>query len=399
MKILHKLFEVATSQVIYQIASIPTSFKCQLVKYNPTASRKETEEFKLSIDELTVSQEDLFGDVISQDNADINNTVETAYNNTTIVDPAKDCDLRSIVAEQLYGPHGVLISNAYYDFSIAEKNITYNVDAIYPGNEERVHWIYSFWFKTKEDIEIENGKIYSLKVYFKDKNYWYFTISSSLHLELGDEVTILRGNMIKVTGTIVELNCECGYGLQIKYSDIRRANKKLTDWYTFNNLSIYKHMPINLLTGYNNEDQIIRIQYIQSTNKLVFKVNNIAKTFTLPLLDLNYWTYVMFDISNNDVRLISSCIRNTAKNKVVDELLYDTHEQITLNNFEITRFRIESMKTGLLIRNIRLYENEFEAGDTYIKDMYAPITQNASKLILVDSPNVPKYATFDSPVR
>ena len=43
IKIMHKLFEVRSSQIIYQIASMPVYFKCQLAKYNQKASRKETE--------------------------------------------------------------------------------------------------------------------------------------------------------------------------------------------------------------------------------------------------------------------------------------------------------------------------------------------------------------------
>lgn len=35
----------------------------------------------------------------------------------------------------------------------------------------------------------------------------------------------------------------------------------------------------------------------------------------------------------------------------------------------------------------------------YIQDMYSPVTRNASKLILVDSPNVPNKSMFVSPVK
>jgi hypothetical protein len=125
VQIYHKLFEVRTAQVVYTLAGMPTYYRCIMDKYNPTASCRETEEFRESIEDLTVSQEDLFGDVISQEVADNNETVETAYNTTTYVDPTKEYDIMSIVVQQVHGAHNNLISNAYYRFKEAEKNIVH----------------------------------------------------------------------------------------------------------------------------------------------------------------------------------------------------------------------------------------------------------------------------------
>jgi hypothetical protein len=49
--------------------------------------------------------------------------------------------------------------------------------------------------------------------------------------------------------------------------------------------------------------------------------------------------------------------------------------------------------------NIRLYENKYSIGDTYKVDMYSPITRNASKLILVDTPNTANKMRFISPIK
>ena len=57
------------------------------------------------------------------------------------------------------------------------------------------------------------------------------------------------------------------------------------------------------------------------------------------------------------------------------------------------------MGTDFQLCNIRLYENEYEIGNTYKQDMYSPVTRNSSKLILVDSPNVPNKDIFISPVK
>jgi len=152
-----------------------------MTKYNPTASRRETEEFRESIEDLTVTQEELFGDNISQEVADNNVTVETAYQNTTYVDPAKDFDINSIEVEQVYGRELNLISNAYYKFINAEKNVKYNSDLIYERSAERNHLIYSCWVK-REYTEVKESKIQTIKFFTKDSDYWYFTISTPLKL-------------------------------------------------------------------------------------------------------------------------------------------------------------------------------------------------------------------------
>jgi len=51
-------------------------------------------------------------------------------------------------------------------------------------------------------------------------------------LELGDNITITRGSLIKVNGIVVELDeCVDSLGIAIKSSDMTKANKKLTKWY------------------------------------------------------------------------------------------------------------------------------------------------------------------------
>jgi len=163
------------------LAGMPSYYRCIMAKYNPTASRRETEEFRESIEDLTITQEDLFGDVISQEVADNNETVETAYNTTTYVDPTKEYDIMSIVVQQVHGAHNNLISNAYYRFKEANRNIKYHSDLIYEKSADRTHLIYSCWVKREID-EVKEANIRALKYFSKDSEYSYFTISTPLKL-------------------------------------------------------------------------------------------------------------------------------------------------------------------------------------------------------------------------
>ena len=398
VQIYHKLFEVRTAQVVYTLAGMPTYYRCIMAKYNPTASRRETEEFRESIEDLTVSQEDLFGDVISQEVADNNETVETAYNTTTYVDPTKEYDIMSIVVQQVHGAHNNLISNAYYRFKEAEKNIRYHSDLIYEKSADRSHLIYSCWVKREVD-EVKESNIRFLKFFSKDSDYYYFTISTPLKLQFGDSVTITRGALLKINGTVVPLQCVEGFGIAIAARDMLKANKKLTRWYeNAKILKIYKFDTINLLSGYRAEDDFNIFNLSYNNKEFYLSVNNKIKTIPL-ILTLDNWHYIMFDITKDSIRIVVSRLRQVEYTVWEDEVMYDDTIQYSLDDFTADYFMINNMGVNIDMCNIRLYENEYEMGDLYMQDMYSPITRNASKLILVDSPNVPNKDIFVSPVK
>ena len=395
--IYNKLFEVQSSELMYTIAAMPTYYKVILSKYNPTQSRRETEEFRESVEDLTISQTDLFGDLISEEVADNNATVETGYNNTTYVDPQKDFDINSIIVKQIFGSDNNLICNAYYDFTNTEANIVYHTDMIYERSAERNHLIYSCWCKNGVN-EIKTGTVKAMSFYSKDAHNWYFIIGTTLKLNIGDSVTITRGSLLKINATIVELDCQPGYGLAIKTADMSKANKKLTKWYDNPSvLKIYKISKTNLLRGYDSDNkQIFDITY--RTNEIVIQVNNKVKNIPVNI-DMSIWNYFMIDLSPDSIRVVIVCTKQAELNKVIDDLRTDTTINFETDDFTVNEFSIENANSDVQICNIRLYENEYESGDMYIQDMYSPVTRNASKLILVDSPNVPNKSMFVSPVK
>lgn len=397
VKIYHKLFEVKTSTQIYSVGANPMYYKCQLVKYHPKVNRDEEENMRNSIESLTTSQEILFGDKISQEVADNNATVETSYNNTTFVDPVKSFDINSIISEQVYGAEYNIISNAYYNFKNANQNIIYNTDLIYETSADRNHLIYSCWFKNN-NVDIESGIIKKMTYFSKDRKYWNFIIGTTLKLNIGDEVTITRGNLLKITGTIVTLPCEGGLGVQFKTADITKANKKLTKWYEQTaQLKIYKTTTFNILSGYSDNDNIIfDISY--TNTQINFVINGMSKYASINL-STDTWHYMLIDISPNNIRYIISSVMQSQKDVYIDKVIADNNIPIELSDFTVSYFGINNMEKDIYMCNIRLYENEYPITDEYMLDMYSPVTRNASKLILVDSPNVPNKSQFVSPIR
>ena len=397
VQIYHKLFEVQSSELIYTIAALPTYYKVILSKYSPTASRKETQEFRDSVEELTTSQEELFGDTISEEVADVDAPVETSYNNTTYVDPQKDYDIDSIVSNQIFGSNGNLISNAYYDFSIANKNITYNDELLYEISSSRNHLIYSCWCFLNSYIK--DSKVIKLVYYSKDSDNWYFRVSTSIKLELGDNVTITRGTLIKVNAVVVELDeCVESFGIAIKNSDMAKANKKLTKWYENSQfLKIYKTNIYKLIRGYD-ENSKITFDILIRQNELQIQIGNKSKHIPINF-EFDIWSYIMLDISPENTRILISTPKEVDNRIIGDVVKTDTTIAWNISDFSVHEFSIEDMGCNIQMCNIRLYENEYEIGDNYKLDMYSPVTRNESKLILVDTPNDPNKTPFITPVK
>jgi hypothetical protein len=129
---------------------MPIAYKCTLRKYQRSASRREPDDIRISIDELTSSQDILFGDTISNEVADAVIERETSYNQSTKVDPIRNYDIDSIVMEDILGENSNLISNAYYDFYNTETDVTYTgIEASYmlDDSDPNTHWIYTCWFR------------------------------------------------------------------------------------------------------------------------------------------------------------------------------------------------------------------------------------------------------------
>jgi hypothetical protein len=400
IKFLHKLYEVKTSQVVYSIASMPTSFKCQLVKYNPTASRKETDEFRKSVEDFTVSQESLFGDAISEEVMDTVIDTETSDDNTTYMDTQKEFEMDTVIYGEFIGPKGTVISNAHYDMSKSTKPIIYHSAATYSPDSLKNHWIFTMWFrKSSINNTSSSSAIRKLSLYMEDKRYWYFKISTSMHLSVGDTVTITRGSLISITGEIVNLPTENVIGIKIKSGDCKSISRKMTKWYETSALKISKSEKFNLISSDNGN---LSISLNINENAYHIKFGNSEKTIKMSkTLDYTKWTYIATDMSNENIHLIINQINVDGNaNMYISEDFNETYKSLNKSGeFSFDEMKIDSVSSDIEICNIRLYENEYEIGETYKTDQMSIISRNASRLIVLDMPNPKDESMFYSPAR
>ena len=393
--LLHRPYEVISSTPVHIIGQKITSWKCVLGEWKHAASRAESEDFKISIDELTNAQDRLFGDTISKEVADAVNDVETAYNTTTHVDPFKDFDIDSIVVDNIYGESRNIISAAYYAFEKANKPITYKVDAMYDTAVKENTWIYSCWFKGSDKVNSYNAK---LSLQTKDNDYWYINVNSNARLEYGQKISLTRGTQIILNGEVDTDECATGYIIKVPTPECLIINKKFPKFWEAGLWRLKTKSEFNLLTLQNNGKNIVKFD-ITTDNCIIIKYNDIEKQINVKRLKLSAWNYIAFEITPKNIRIIILDTLTDATGHTYDNLIMDEKLPINIKTFSFNSAVINNVKTEFNMTNIRLFENEYEFGDAYKQDMYSQVVRNASKLILVDTPKPANDMSFVSPIR
>lgn len=394
--LLHRPYEVVSSTAVHTIGQKITSWKCILGEWKHAASRAESEDFKISIDELTNAQDRLFGEQISKEVADAVNDVETAYNTTTYVDPFKDFDIDSITVEDIFGKDRNIISAAYYAFEKANKPITYKVDAVYNSSSKENKWIYSCWFKGSNNTE--NSSQVKISLQGKDIEFWYFNVKSKTRLNYGEAVSLIRGSQIILNGEVDMEPCDNAWVVKVPTPECLTYNKKFPKFWESGIWKVKTTYEYNLFTAYNNNNIILKIS-ISSDNIIKFKLDDNIKTIQVKKLNMDVWNYIAFEIQPTLLRILLLNTEIDAEHHITNKILIDENLPINIKTFSFDNAAINNVKIPFNMTNIRLFENEYEFGDTYKQDMYSQVVRNASKLILVDTPKPANNMSFVSPIR
>ena len=404
IQILNKLYEVTSATVVYTAGERPMYFKMSLKMYAPQASRRENEELRQTIEDMTVSQEELFGETISQEVADTVVEVETAYNTTSTVDPMKEFDISSIVIDELVGPAGVRISNAYYDMLTAQRNVVYHTPATYSPESERPYWLFACWFRYADNQKKKEHPLRKITYFTQDAKYQYFRLETPLKLKDGDVVSITKGTLISVTGEITNQfdECETAPIAKIPLAEIQLMERKLKDWNKTGPFKIQKSAVFSVI---RSDNQTFEITVNPTNPKIKVHFGNFIKEVAMTSdTSFGKWTYMMAGLTNNNMHLfVEQLQRNEQTGYTETNVIYN--KEVKANVKKAGEFAFETLEipcngSAVNLRNIRLYESEYEMTDDIAeRDALTEITENASKLIVVDAPNIAQKGDFYSPAR
>lgn len=394
IQILNKIYEVVSSNPVFGVAEMVNSYKCQLAKYSPSAHRKESEDLKESIDALTVSQEKLFGDNISDEVTDIVDPIEFDYNHTTMnnpelpmpVDPYKTQYIDYII-EKTLKLDGNIFANAYYNFKETKEPLIYNRTANYNISSNDNIWIYSAWVQFQSFVD----KDIKLRILSKNPKNWKFQVSIiDYKLNIGDKLNIYRGSLLSLNGKIIE-HTKGSYILEIPLNEVMKANKKLTGWESTIGWKIRFKNSFNLLTGLDEDSNNIFTLNIEGNSIIVNFNGSVSKVEYDGNIEMSKWHYINISMSSTEDSFYMIERTKNGKSKIVLNKIIKNNK----SNLNIDKFEISNINLDFNMCNIRLYENQYSLSENeYLLDAQSKYSRNASKLIIVDDPNIPNKMPY-----
>lgn len=375
LRILNKMFEVSSSTAVFGFAELPTGYKMQLVKYNPTASRRESEDVRKSIEELTVSQETLFGQEISDEIADITDPMEMGLHNTAPMDRNKTYDPKAIVVED-FTEHGVMVSRAYYDFSIAEQLPDLKQDIVYDVPDTMMM---SIWFLI--EMSDNTSPVAIVNVREKTPKKWTLVCESKTKLKKGSTVSLNRGSLLSMDACVKETDGDTVL-LEISSTSAVAASKKLTNWTGTAGWKVSQKTEQVLLSG---PDLGVAV----STNECTVSLGKKTYTFDVKgIITPGLWRYVCLVVTNSEVSLYT---RAWAEKKFT----VLTNKRIKPTEIDCSHPVLGRLGDDLYIRNFRMYKPLQPVDEeTVMLDSQSEYTDNASQLETAFGPGVPADAPY-----
>ena len=366
--LLNKLYEVATATVDYGFAEQPTGFKCQLVKYNPQASRRESDSMMESIQDITVSQERLFGEELSKQIADITDPEQFDAEISTSREPYKVYDKSSIIMDDLI-VNGNICARSHYNFRKGDYTVSYPAVT---DNDSSHNWrLFTCWFRINSD----KSKVYNVDIqelYNKTKFVWQLKIKCNNMLEIGDYVTLQRGSTIKLSGTITDKHNDL-YMLDIPVSSALNASKRVTNWYSVKGYTLSTGITYNILSSDSLEVSI-------KNNRIC-----VGKTEYGYSVQSGQWYFLSLQMNSKteEIRLFT-----IDENDKLTQVFTDS-KNINRNSFENGNFSIHNEKLDFDLTNIRYYMTTRKTSIEHIRqDAQSRFSKSNSLALLLDNAEI-----------
>jgi hypothetical protein len=408
----NKLYQVESSYLLRGFMEQETTWKLNLRKYMPEASRKEGAALQETIDMYTVSTEEIFGPLIDNDVKKLVNDPEFNQLNSTMKDKFKSIDASLKTIALPIDIYGTLAAQSFYDLQASSSRdaIIYNGQDRITETSDRclVAWIMPRTIsEVNKEYDVLSITSASFDEIFPQTNPDFFlsydasllsrinytialgTPAKATSVNLGDYVTIQRPGALnfyaKVAGiSINPLRIHC----LISPFVIQDLNEIKSDWNSQRGYKLMAKEPISIIDGIDTfgdhvlsaniyANQYIAINYgTQYPNDDAYVVRMDDK-----LLD-NQWYGVVVNIGNswNQYNVYVWTKHETDKVSKMRNVFYETL-QLTPQAFTIQQYSVN--KSPAYLTNLRLYTATIEE-EHQANELMAYFSKDADQLILAD---------------
>ena len=380
----NKLYQVESSYLLRGFMEQETTWKCNLRKYQPEAARKEGDSLTQTIEQYTVSEESIFGEVIDANIAKIVDDKQFSPFNTTERDMYKiiDTSVNLIKSSQL-DIFGTIVAESYYDLSISDVSVAIKYpisDNITTSQDRSI----SIWTKViPPDDEYEVEYIQADTLLTPPANYKISIKTPNQGFDIGDTFVLTRPGELNFYGTVIDIVSSIYY-VYIDQTVKTYLTSLKSNWVSARNYKMKVQEPVNILNGIDDEgnsDFIVNI-YANQYIKVNYGEQEYTAILTDKMLD-NEWYGIIVNIGNvwGQYNVYVWKQHDTDVGDPLQNVFYETID-FTPEAVEIEYYQIN--RSFSHITNIRLYGSTIEE-EKMSNELLRIFIKDADKAIIADN--------------
>lgn len=394
----NKLYQVISSYLFRGFMEQETTWKVNLTKYMPEASRKEGEILQQTIDMYTVSEAELFGEKLESDIKKLTDDKQMSPFNSTTLDKYKTLDKNLVINSTKLEIYGTVVAESNYDL----KTSKYFNAVVYKGIDE---------IKTTSDrcitawtfIDPVNITTYDVNTITPDSNLIYpanyilNVKTRSKGFQIGETIEVSRPGSLNFYATIIDDSDAKNGNYNIK------VDKKVEDylysiksnWYSATGYKMVVQNPVSILDGKHNSDsgfkvdlyanQYIKINYGVQEYIVVIKEKLLNREWYGLIINIgNTWgqynTYIYKKHTTNNVQKLQN---------IFAETIEFVPEETTVDFYSINN-------SPSLLTNLRLYVSTMEE-EKHRDELLSYFIKDGDQAIIADSAeprHIPPYMSM-----
>lgn len=396
----NKLYQVESAYLKRGFMEQETTWVCNLIKYQPEASRKEGDALKETIDKYTVSEGELFGEILQGEMEKLTDKKQMSPMSSTSEDKYKELDKSLKIIPYSLDIWGIKVAESAYDLNTSK---IYNAikyknsgDYISTDSDRSI----TTWVNARKDID----KPYDVLWIIPDNTLtppanFKIKIAGKKRFGIDDTFVIQRSESQNLYAKVIDDNhfSQGIYWCKIDQKVVDNLNSMQSQWWTKPGWKMRVKNPIVLIDGINetttgfevtiNADQYIKIkygyqEYIAAMPEKMIQgdwygiVVNIGNSWNQ--YNVYVWKPSLTDDSQKLQNIFYETIPFTAQETTVDQYTID--------------------KSYAYMTNIRLFNSTIEE-EKQVHELLSYFSQNADKALILDNADTKFRAPYISQQR
>jgi hypothetical protein len=350
----NKLYQVESAYLFRGFMEQETTWKLNLRKYTPEASRKESDALKETIDQYTVSTEELFGDEINANLEKLTDDRQFSPMNSTSKDKFKTLDKHLKILTKPINIYGTTVAQSYYDMSTAEyfSGISYiGSDAIGITMDRSI----TAWAMPRT----VDKKLYDIVSIASDPSGYLIQLNTNTRFVKNDTFVISRAGALNFYAIVIDASAS-KYKCKIDKPVAEYMDAVKSDWKTLSNYKMQLKDPINLLDGVNafNDSVFTANVYANQFIKVNYGTQEYVAVMDEKINDDEWYAFVLnignsWQQYNTYVWKKHESDENAKLQTIFYETMAFTPEYVAVDHYDINR-------SPSYLTNIRLYTATIE---------------------------------------